>query len=62
MKRNGKDRQKCGLGCSEMGPDATQLEARRPDCRQTSDFSKTESALNAEGVWTPSYAEAEGPR
>ena len=39
-KRNGKDRQKCGLWCSEM---RLQLEARRPDCRQTSDFSKTQS-------------------
>ena len=42
----------------------TQLEVRRPDCRQTSDFSKTqtERVWNVEGVWTPSNAEAEEPR
>ena len=43
-KRNGKDRQKCGFWCSEMRP--TQLEAMRPDCRKTSDFSKTQKSVD----------------
>ena len=50
----------------DSGPDATQLEAMGPDCRQTVTlarhrvhFSWTQS--NTEGVWTPSNAEAEGP-
>ena len=66
-KRNGKERQKGGLRsrCIETsGPD----EARRTAGRQARHrvhftkakvFSWTQS--NAEGVWTPSNAEAEGP-
>ena len=68
-KRNGKERQKGGLWCSE-------IEARRTAGRQARHrvhFSWTQSNAegvyaegvwtpsNIEGVWTPSNAEAEGP-
>ena len=57
-KRNGKERQKGGLWCKTSGPDEARKTAGR-QARHRVHFSWTQS--NAEGVWTPSNAEAEGP-
>ena len=61
MKRNGKDRQKCGLWCSEMRLQLSlRLGGLTVDRQVTLARQRVWTQSNVEGVWTPSNAEAEG--
>ena len=70
-KRNGKERQKSGLWCSEIETSGARqglTEAEEGQARHRVHFSWTKSNAegvwtpsNIEGFWTPSNAEAEGP-